>query len=225
MINFTWEDTIDALAVRALTAAHAHERVQELKAAGTADEPLLAAIAISKTYDAALLRAASVALHRRADGLHAPRWLPRPRLLPGGAAPRWWREAVNRSAAGIWKAIPQPGPERRLGPPDSPLVRNVTRCAQDLQASLRGHRTRTTFYEAYEPDGQQVGSGTAVPPLSYLGPAISRRLNLWLSTGRGVRIPPEHLPAFRQANDDYHAVWDRSRAYAEAVHALLRTTP
>ncbi|MFF1747098.1 hypothetical protein [Streptomyces mirabilis] len=59
-----------------------------------------------------------------------------------------------------------------------------------------------------------------MPPIPGLNPETSRRANLAL--GRGIRIQPSRLEEAGQLHTDYFAVWDRSRAYAAAVLALLR---
>lgn len=56
---------------------------------------------------------------------------------------------INATYAGIWRAIPSPGPELRLGSPDDPLVQEVARQARLLQASRVGYRGRDALYEAY----------------------------------------------------------------------------
>ena len=223
MASDEWRATLEALTARLDVAVRANERVTDAK--GQLDDPyerLLAAVALSKAHDAALLRSAALALRRCAVGRRPPRWLPRARVLPGEAAPAWWRERINRSYAGIWRAIPEPGPELRVGPSDSDLVQDVARCAQQLQASQLGFRVRNSFYEAYEPDRQGSSVGTVVPPVRGLSPELSRKANLWRGRGRGMRVQPHRDAEFRQAQHDYHAVWDRSRAYGVAVVALLR---
>lgn len=184
---------------------------------------MLGAVALSKAHDAALLKAAGMVLRRRADGRVAPRRLPRPRVLPGEATPRWWIDSVNNSAAGIWRVIPAPGPESALGPADDLLVQNVAQQARRLQARLTGHRARGSYYEAYEPDPTAAhGHGTRpVPALPGLSERASRRVNLWRS--QGMRVPAGRLDEFRQADNDAFAVRERARSYGDAVLALLRS--
>lgn len=184
---------------------------------------LLGAVALSKAHDAALLKASGMLLRRRADGRPAPRRLPQPRVLPGGATPKWWIDSVNNSAAGIWRVIPLPGPESMLGPRDDLLVQDVAQQARRLQASLTGHRARGSYYEAYESDPTAAdGQGTRpVPAIPGLGQRASRRVNLVFS--QSMRVPSEKLDEFRQAGNDAFAVWERARAYGDAVLALLRS--
>ncbi|MCM2430976.1 hypothetical protein [Streptomyces sp. RKAG337] len=117
---------------------------------------------------------------------------------------------------------PPEGPEARIGPADNPAVQDVAHQARLLQASLLGHRTRDSFYEAYEPDGDDLGGGTSVPAIAGLNPEHSRKLNLWLGRGGGMRVQPSLDEQFTKAQEDYHAVWKRARAYGDAVLALIR---
>lgn len=197
---------------------HAYVRTPEYKAA---DRELRASVALSKAHDAALLRAAHQLLARRATGERPPRRLPQPRILPGSHVPQWWIETINTTYAGIWRAIPSPGPELQLGGPDDPLVQEVAKQARLLQASRVGYRTRDRLYGAYIPDGTPSG-GRSVPPIRGLGPEASRRANLLLGRGSGMRVQPGRDEEFDQLHTDYFAVWDRSRRYAAAVLALLR---
>ncbi|MCX4993478.1 hypothetical protein [Streptomyces sp. NBC_00568] len=185
-----------------------------------ADRELLAAVVLSKAHDAALLRSARKLLARRADGRRPPRRLPQLRILPGGHVPQWWMNTLNTTYAGIWRAIPTPGPELRLGSPDDPLIQEVAAQARLLQASRVGYRGRAGLYEAYHPDGTVEG-GEPVDPVRGLGPEMSRHANLLLGRGTGIRISPARTEEARQMHTDYFAVWDRSRAYAAAVITLL----
>lgn len=185
------------------------------------DRELRVAVALSKAHDAALLRAAGKLLARSSRGSRPPRRLPQPRILPGGHAPQWWIDTINRTYGGIWRAIPAPGPELRLGGPDDPLVQEIAEQARKLQASRVGYRKRDTLYEAYIPDGTLFG-GRSLPPIRGLSPEASRRANLLLGRGSGMRVQPGRDDEFDQLHTDYFAVWDRSRAYASAVLALLR---
>ncbi|MGW7825152.1 hypothetical protein ACWGLF_45900 [Streptomyces puniciscabiei] len=197
---------------------HAYVQTPEYRAA---DRELRVAVALSKAHDAALLRAAHQLLSRRASGKPPLRRLPQPRILPGGHVPQWWLEAINTTSAGIWRAIPPTGPELRLGGPDDRLVQEVAKQARLLQASRLGYRMRDRLYEAYIPDGTSFG-GRSVPPIRGLSPEGSRRANLLLGRGSGMRVQPGRDEEFDQLHTDYFAVWDRSRAYATAVLALLR---
>ncbi|WP_369244487.1 hypothetical protein [Streptomyces sp. R41] len=174
-----------------------------------------------KAHDAALLRSARRLLARRAEGKRPPRRLPQPRVLPGGYVPEWWMSSINSSYAGIWRAIPSPGPELRIGSPDDLLVQEVAKQARLLQASLLGYRKRDSLYEAYVLSGAE-GEGEPVPPTRGLSPELSRRANLFLGRGDGMRIPSARMEEANQMHTDYFAVWDRSRAYAAAVLALLQ---
>ncbi|MCT9011307.1 hypothetical protein [Streptomyces rhizosphaerihabitans] len=89
-----------------------------------------------------------------------------------------------------------------------------------MQASRAGYRGRAGLYEAYHPDGTLQG-GEPVEPVRGLGPEMSRRASLLLGHGNGIRISPARTEEARQMHTDYFAVWDRSRAYAAAVMALL----
>ncbi|MGW2891876.1 hypothetical protein ACWDDN_42540 [Streptomyces griseoruber] len=197
---------------------HAYVQTSEYKAS---DHELRVAVVLSKAHDAALLRAARKLLARRADGKRPPRRLPRPRILPGGHVPQWWMNTINTTYAGIWRAIPSPGAEFRLGGPDDPLVQEVAKQARLLQASRVGYRKRDSLYEAFIPDGTPFG-GCSLPPIRGLGPEASRRANLLLGRGSGMRVQPGRDEEFDQLHTDYFAVWDRSRAYGAAVLALLR---
>ncbi|WP_246113590.1 hypothetical protein [Streptomyces montanus] len=182
---------------------------------------LRVAVALSKAHDAALLRSASKLLARRAGGKRPPHRLPQPRILPGGHVPQWWIDTINTTYAGIWRAIPTPGPELRLGSPDDPLVQEVAKQARLLQASRVGYRGRDSLYETYHPDGTSEG-GEPVEPIHDLSLEMSRRANLLLGRGEGIRIPPARMEEASQMHTDYFAVWERSRAYAAAVLTLLR---
>lgn len=195
----------------------AYVRTPEYKAASREIE---VAVVLMKVHDAALLRSARTLLARRADGKQPPRRLPKPRRLPGGRVPDWWMSSINTSYAGIWRAIPAPGPELRLGGPGDPLAQEVAKQARLLQASRAGYRGRDRLYEAYQPDGTPDG-GEPVEPIRGLSPELSRRANLALGRGSGIRIQPSRMEEADQLHTDYFAVWDRSRAYTAAVLALL----
>lgn len=99
---------------------------------------------------------------------------------------------------------------------------------EDLEPSVdvrelrdRPHRKRDSLYEAYIPDGTPFG-GRSLPPIRGLSPEASRRADLLLGRGDGMRVQPGRDEEFDQLQTDYFAVWDRSRAYAAAVLALLR---
>ncbi|MBZ9638089.1 hypothetical protein [Streptomyces sp. PSKA30] len=252
MVGGQWPGAIERLA-RQLSQAEAADRcVDEAKSAGSgqrpnrndlapaeyqrqlrayvqtpqykaADRELRVAVALSKAHDAALLRSARKLLARRAGGKWPPRRLPQPRILPGGHVPQWWINTINTTYAGIWRAIPSPGPELRFGGPDDPLVQEVAKQARLLQASRVGYRKRDSLYEAYIPDGTFYG-GRSLPPIRGLSPEASRRANLLLGRGSGMRVQPGRDEEFDQLHTDYFAVWDRSRAYAAAVLALLRAS-
>jgi hypothetical protein len=178
-------------------------------------------VALSKAHDAALLPSARKLLARYANGQRPPRRLPPPRILPGGYVPQWWINSVNATYAGIWRAIPSTGPELGLGGPDNPLVQEVAKQARLLQASRVGYRNRDGLYEAHIPDGTPFG-GRSLSPIRGLSPEASRRADLLLGRGSGMRVQPGRDEEFDQLHTDYFAVWDRSRAYAAAVLALLR---
>jgi hypothetical protein len=95
----------------------AYVRTSEYKAASREIE---VAVVLMKVHDAALLRSARTLLARRADGKQPTRRLPKPCRLPGARVPDWWMSSINTSYAGIWRAIPAPGPELRLGGPGDP---------------------------------------------------------------------------------------------------------
>ncbi|MFD7408564.1 hypothetical protein ACFV7R_39315 [Streptomyces sp. NPDC059866] len=61
-----------------------------------------------------------------------------------------------------------------------------------------------------------------MPPIRGLNPEASRRANLLLGRGSGIRVQPGQDEEFDQLHTDYFAVWDRSRAYGAAVLALLQ---
>lgn len=197
----------------------AYVQTPEYKAS---NRELKIAVALSKAHDAALLRAALKLLARRADGRQPPLRLPQPRILPGGYVPQWWISAINTTYAGIWRAVPAPGPELQIGGPDDPLVHEVAKQTRLLLASKVGYRRRDCLYEGYIPDGTPLG-GRSLPPVPGLGPKVSRRVNLRRATG--MRVQPGRDEEFDQLQTDYFAVWDRSRAYAAAVLALLRARP
>lgn len=113
--------------------AYAHSPQHRAAARGVA-----AAVARSTAYDRALLKGARTLLERRALGRRPPRRMPRAQVLHGQAAPDWWVRLVTRSAMGIWKEIPAPGPESRVGASDGGLVQDVAVQARLLQASLTG---------------------------------------------------------------------------------------
>ncbi|MFE4514739.1 hypothetical protein ACFRMQ_11185 [Kitasatospora sp. NPDC056783] len=229
-----WNGTVRELAERLELARAAWAEVETESERPGGDSPqekakswqaLLAARALSRARDATLLHAAGSALRRRADGRSAPLRLPRGRVLPGAATPHWWCMAVTRDDAGIWRAIPQIGPETRVGlPADDPLVREAAEQARFLQDSLRGHRTRDDHYEAYVPDGRpdRLGEGSSVPPVAWLSPKSSRKIQAYLHPTLGMRVRADRMEAFGKAIRDQHAVWERSRAYGSAVVELLR---
>nr|BEK71500.1 hypothetical protein KPHV_87270 [Kitasatospora purpeofusca] len=222
----SWNKTTEALARRAAQAEHANERLQEADADLPADrhDTVFTLLALSRARDAALLSAAGSVLRRRAAGRSAPLWLPPSWVLPGEAAPQWWREGVTRRDAGIWRSIPQPGPEMALAQPDDPLAQTVAMAARQLRASLVGHKSRDSHYEAYVPDSHAaLGQGRGVPPIPGLSPEQSWKTNLRLGRGSGYRVRADREEEFAQANRDRHAVWDRARIYGAAVVALLRS--
>ncbi|MFI6494295.1 hypothetical protein [Streptomyces sp. NPDC050564] len=196
----------------------AYVQTREYKAA---DHAIRVAVAVMKAQDAVLLCSARRLLVRRADGRRPPRRLPQARVLPGGYVPEWWMSGINASYAGIWWAIPSPGPELRLGSADDPLVQEVAKQARLLQASRVGYRKRDALYEAYVP-GEQPDQAQPVPPLRGLSHGQNRQINLMFGRGRGIRVQPGRDEEFDQLHTDYFAVWERSRAYAAAVLALLR---
>ncbi|MEU3562850.1 hypothetical protein [Kitasatospora sp. NPDC006786] len=231
MIQHSWSRTARELSERtelARSAATTVEAVHDQFPGGRGQderdsrERLFSAVALSRARDAALLKAARFALRRRAAGRPAPLWLPHGRLLPGAAAPRWWRSAaVFRDDAGIWRLIPLAGPESLVGlPEDDPLVLDVAEQARLLRASLLGHRNRDAYYEAFEPDGQR-GQGTSVPPSTVLGRKTGWKVQTWLHPNLGMRVRADLEEEFKRANRDRHAVWERSRAYGAAVAELL----
>lgn len=249
MVGGQWPGAVERLALQLSQAEAAARRVDEAKSAGSgrpnwndlasdeyqrqlhayvqtpeykaSDRELRVAVVLSKAHDAALLRAAHKLLARCADGNRPPRRLPQPRILPGGHVPQWWINTINTTYAGIWRAIPSAGPELGLGGPDDPLVQEIAKQARLLQASRVGYRKRDSLYEAYIPDGTPFG-GRSLPPIRGLGPEASRRANLLLGRGSGMRVQPGRDEEFDQLHTDYFAVWDRSRTYAAAVLALLR---
>ncbi|TQJ37758.1 hypothetical protein FBY34_7909 [Streptomyces sp. SLBN-115] len=163
MVGVHWPATVERLAFQLSQAKAADRRVHEAKSVGSgrpnrddlppaeyqrqlhayvqtpeyraSDRELRIAVALSKAHDAALLRAAHALPARRAEGNRPPLRLQHPRILPGGHVPQWWMNAINTTYAGIWRAIPSPGPELRLGSPDDLLVQEVARQARLLQAS------------------------------------------------------------------------------------------
>ncbi|MET7729005.1 hypothetical protein [Streptomyces mirabilis] len=250
MLGGRWPGAVERLARQLEEAQAAERRVDESKATASRQRPsstdlepaahqrqlrayvqtpeykaasreITVAVVLMKVHDAALLRSARTLLARRADDKRPPLRLPKPHLLPGGRVPDWWMSTINASYAGIWRAIPAPGPELRLGGPNDPLVQEVAKQARLLQASRAGYQGRDSLYEAYQPDGTH-GGGEPVPPIPGLNPETSRRANLALGRGSGIRIQPSRLEEAGQLHSDYFAVWDRSRAYAAAVLALLR---
>jgi hypothetical protein len=225
MIRPSWTDTTAALARRAELAEAASRRMKDAQAnfghSERETQELFALVALSRARDAALLKAAGSALRRRAAGRPAPLWLPPSWVLPGEAAPRWWRELVTQRDAGIWLAIPQPGPETALGQLDDPLIQDVAKGARLLQTSLVGHKSRDSSYEAYVPEGGPL-QGRSVPPVPGLSPERSWKANLLLGRGTGFRVKAGRVEEFAQANRDRHAIWDRARSYGAAVVALLR---
>ncbi|MFD9687309.1 hypothetical protein ACFWXO_16310 [Kitasatospora sp. NPDC059088] len=230
MIQQSWDRTVRELAERVELAQSAAAWAEAVRAPNSSSslgerasrEQVFSAVALSRARDAALLKAARFALRRRAAGRPAPLRLPHGRVLPGAAAPRWWRNAaVFRDDAGIWRVIPLPGPERLVGlPEDDPLVLDVAEQTRLLHASLLGHRNRDAYYEAFEPDGQR-GQGTSVPPVAALSRRTSWKVQTWLHPGLGMRVRTDLEEEFQQANRDRHAVWERSRAYGAAVAELL----
>ncbi|MGW1616149.1 hypothetical protein ACWCQZ_43205 [Streptomyces sp. NPDC002285] len=250
MVGGQWPGAVERLALQLSQAEAADRRVDEAKSAGSgrpnrddlapaeyrrqlhayvqtpeykaADRALRVAVALSKAHDAALLRAAHQLLARRAGGKRPSRRMPQPRILPGSNVPQWWIEAINTTDAGIWRAIPSPGPELRLSGPDDALAHEVAKQARLLQASRMGHRKRNGLYEAYIPDST-ISGGRPLPPIRGLSPEASRRANLLLGRGSGMRVQPGRDEEFDQLHTDYFAVWDRSRAYAAAVLELLQT--
>lgn len=114
----------------------AYVQTPEYKAA---DRERRVAVVLSKAHDAAVLRASRRLLARRAGGKRPPLRLPQPRIVPGGHVPQWWIDTINTTYAGIWRAIPSPGPELRLGGPDEPLVQEVAKLARLLQAPALHH--------------------------------------------------------------------------------------
>jgi hypothetical protein len=70
--------------------------------------------------------------------------------------------------------------------------------------------------------GSSIFGGRSLPPIRGLSPEASRRANFLLGRGSGMRVQPGRDEEFDQLHTDYFAVWDRSRAYAAAVLALLR---
>ncbi|MFD8316158.1 hypothetical protein [Kitasatospora purpeofusca] len=225
MIRPSWTDTTAALARRAELAETAAQRMRDAEAdfghSERETQELFALVALSRARDAALLRAAGSALRRRAAGRSAPLWLSPSRVLPGEAAPRWWRQVVTQTDAGIWRAIPQPGPETALGQLDDPLVQEVAKGARLLQTSLVGYKGRDSSYEAFVPDGGPL-QGRSVPPIPGLSPERSWKVNLLLGRGSGFRVKADRMDEFAQANQDRHAVWERARTYGAAVVVLLR---
>ncbi|MEU2587279.1 hypothetical protein ABZ612_31035 [Streptomyces avermitilis] len=250
MVGGQWPGAVERLARQLDEAQAADRRVKEAKATAARQSPsstgleraeyqrrlrayvqtpehkaashaISVAVALMKAHDAALLRLAHILLARRANGQRPPRRLPQSLVLPGGYAPQWWISSINSTYAGIWRAIPSPGPELRLGSPDNPLVQEVAKQARRLQASHVGYRGRDDLYEAFHPDGTREG-GEPVAPVRGLSPEASRRTNLALGRGDGIRIQPSRMEEAGQMHTDYFAVWDRTRAYAAAVLALLR---
>jgi len=188
-------------------------------------DQLTAAVAVSRGLDSALLNAAVTMLQRRAAG-KAARALPAiPQPPADPEAFQRWSEALIEADAGIWKTIPEPDTELRLGTPDNQLVQTVAKQARLLRASLFAHTQRDSVYEAYQPDPGPDGlgslAGTPVPAIPGLGRRLSRVVNLKLGRGGGRRVQPGREEELYKLGEEAFAVWDRSRAYTEAVLALL----
>lgn len=184
-----------ASAREAIVSTSADVRVRGRRTAGYA-----VLQARSQVCDVAYVRASSVLLRRAEAGRRPPMRLPRP-LPVGAAAPSWWVEAVRRSGA-VWRKIPVPGPERQLGlPPDHPDVGAVAHHARLLGASrqARGVRGASALYETY--GSSRALKGTWVPA--------------------GLRIRPGKEEETSRMHTDRFEVWQRTRAYGDAVQTLL----
>ncbi|TQK86128.1 hypothetical protein FB563_6215 [Streptomyces puniciscabiei] len=123
--------------------------------------------------------------------------------------------------AGMWRAIPSSGPELQIAA--APTTR-WCRKSPNRRVCCRPAALATPsvlVYEAYIPDGTTF-AGQSLPPIRGLSPEVSRRANLLLGRGSGMRVQPGRQEEFDQLHTDYFAVWDRSRAYAAAVLALPR---
>ncbi len=227
-----WAGTVNALAALGERAHASDERRKETRrwvgeSRGTADKDrlnteFLQAVVVSKVYQVGYMHRAHVLLKRRAAG-RAPVLRP-VRVVPG--VPARWRDWVNDRHAGVWRAIPDPGPENALSAAEDPLVLTVRDCALALQASREGYRRRDSLYEAYVPDdpGSPLMGGRPVPPIPGLPENLSRRVNRLLGRGAGIRVIPERQAEMDQLQTDYFAVWERAMAYGDAVVNLLRGT-
>lgn len=72
------------------------------------------------------------------------------------------------------------------------------------------------------PDLRLGGPDDPLPLIRGLSPEASRRANLLLCRGSGIRVQPGRDEEFDQLRADCFGVWDRSRAYAVAVLTLLQ---
>ncbi|MFI5526998.1 hypothetical protein ACIA8O_00420 [Kitasatospora sp. NPDC051853] len=122
----SWTTTARKLDQRVQLARDAAARIEAVLQQPSDDSPvtlkrrqatIASAVALRKAHEAAVLKAATLLLRRRAAGRPAPRRLPRGVLLPGGVTPRWWCEIVNQGDTGVWRLIPAPGPEEFVGLP------------------------------------------------------------------------------------------------------------
>ncbi|MFJ4679184.1 hypothetical protein [Kitasatospora sp. NPDC088783] len=229
-----WSEVADALDARVDLTRSAWSAAEEAddrlarenpKENGHDRRAVRAAMALSRASDAALLSSARWLLQRRADGRSAPRRLLSGRLLPGRVTPGWWCRAVFRDDAGIWRLIPDAGPEERVGLFGSDAaVLGVTGQALLLQASLQGYLARDDYYEAYVSTGrlETFGQGPSVPAAPGLSPKANLKLWTSLRPGLGIRVRADMTDAFDQAFLNQHAVWERARDYAAAVAELLR---
>ena len=159
-----------------------------------------ALLARSQISDTLLLRTSARALRRRAAGQSAPRRIPHTGI-PAQTAPSWWVARVLECQAGIWHAIPAPGPELKLGPPDDPLVQGVGLAAHELGASLAGRRKLSLLHETLGPP-HVLGTCGHVAPLT----------------------PHRDEDLIQQAVANANDVWERARAYGAAVVVLLHAT-
>lgn len=211
-----WGRALARLHAQGEAAKAAATRVDEIAVgASTTHET---AVAILYTADADYVRCAVRLLRAHLRGRRPPLRLP--------VAPMWpvfrdvWQDAAARRMGGVWRAIPDRALiERMRRAAPEPLLDAVISAAEDLQASLRGHRRRHRFHEAYirDPDGTKRPAPT-VPGFPDPGHVVNR---MFPRGDGGLRIQPGKEEEFDRAGRDRYAVHERARAFGDAVLALL----